>query len=321
MKLRLTAVAFCCASFFSYGQVTSAQITELSKMSKVPEQYVAAALADVAVLSSVQEKIVKPWEAKPWHQYKKIFLTDTRLAAAKQFMQQHAELLNKAEKQFGVNKEVIVAIIAVETNFGQNMGKDRVIDALYTLGYHYPAAKTDRSPFFKKELAAYIELSHQENWQANSRMGSYAGAMGYGQFMPSSYQHYAVDFDGDGKRDLFGNIADAIGSVANYFKAHKWRLNQPVVDTALIIQQSALALVNKDLKTKYSLADLNAKGVGVAKDMKYNEQANLFMLDEEAGPEHYLGYHNFFVITRYNRSHLYAMVVHQLSQAVKRGHY
>lgn len=303
---------FLCANAHATA-LTASQRVELSELSQVPENYIEHALADVTVLSSVQQKIVKPWEAKPWHQYRELFLTEKRIANGKAFMQQHQALLAKAEAQFGVDKQFIAAILAVETNFGQNMGNDRVIDSLYTLAYHYPKSKNDRSAFFKKELAAFLTLSFQEQWPIASLKGSYAGAMGYGQFMPSSYQHYAVDFDGDGKRDLFNSVADAIGSIANYFAEHRWQHLAPVM------QPLPHRSTNSQFMTGKLSADFSAKELCTANiacgQWPEQERGNVFGLVQVDGEQHYLGFRNFYVITRYNRSPLYAMAVYQLSRA------
>src|SRR5690554_1243635 len=187
-------------------------------------EHVAELLQQAQRNEAILEAIDRPWEAKPWHQYYPIFLTEKRLAAGLKFWQEHADTLARAEHQFGVPAEIIVAIIGVETFYGEYRGKYSVLDALYTLGFHYPP----RAKFFRSELEQFMLLTREESLPATELMGSYAGAMGYGQFISSSYRHYAVDFDGDNVRDLLGNPVDAIGSVANYFSRHGWQADAPV---------------------------------------------------------------------------------------------
>jgi len=199
--------------------------------------------------------MTRPAEGKPWHEYRPIFMTDQRIDEGLKFWREHAELLNAAEQTYQVPAEIIVAIIGVETFYGRITGKHRVIDALATLAFHYPP----RAKFFRSELEQYLLLGREEQLPLAEITGSYAGAMGIGQFISSSYRHYAVDGDRDGKRDLWGSRADAIASVANYFKQHKWRLGEPVIARAQR-SASAKALNERPKKPKWTVAELRDWG-------------------------------------------------------------
>ncbi|QIZ77589.1 lytic murein transglycosylase B [Ferrimonas lipolytica] len=273
------------------------------------------ALSKAQKQQKIIDSITRPWEAKPWYQYRKLFLTEERLAAGTQFWQENKSTLEAAYERFGVEPEIIVAIIGVETYYGRHKGTWSVLDALYTLGFHYPP----RQSFFRKELGYFLQLAQEQNWQLDEPKGSYAGAMGWGQFIPSSYLAYAVDFDDDGKRDLFNNKADAIGSVANYFARHKWQAGQPVttkVDVADAIKVKPLLWNGK--KLSHSSAKLNDAGVqlgGINAD-----KLGLLALDISAdSKQHFVVHPNFYAITRYNHSPLYAMAVWQFSQQLKQA--
>ncbi|HEY5789367.1 MAG TPA: lytic murein transglycosylase B [Gammaproteobacteria bacterium] len=257
--------------------------------------------------------ITRPAEAKPWHEYRKIFLTESRIAGGVRYWDEHAERLAAAGERFGVPPEVVVAIIGVETRFGGYTGKHRVIDALTTLAFDYPK----RGDFFRGELEAFLLLSREEGLDPLEPLGSYAGAMGYGQFIPSSYRAYAIDFDGDGHRDLFANHADAIGSVANYFARHGWRAGGPVVAPATVSGDGYRELVALGYKPQRHLARFADYGVAVDGALDGEQLAALLELELADSSEHWAALHNFYVITRYNHSPLYAMAVHQLSQAIR----
>ncbi|WP_372828716.1 lytic murein transglycosylase B [Shewanella sp. UCD-KL12] len=264
----------------------------------------------------VIDAMTKPWEAKPWHQYYPIFLTDKRLKAGLEFWKEHQSTITKASKEFGVNPEIIVAIIGIETFYGGYMGNYPVVDALYTLGFYYPP----RATFFRKELSNLQTLIKEEQLDISSLNGSYAGAMGYGQFIPSSYRHYAVDFDNDGRRDLLGNPVDAIGSVANYFHQHGWQADaQTVLPLAVDGELPSELAVWSGEKLKYNVSDILKPGVALAKavDLDVSQPALIVELEQENASEYWIGLNNFYVITRYNRSPLYAMAVYQFSQELK----
>ena len=258
----------------------------------------------------------KPAEAKPWPEYRNIFITPARISGGISFWQQHEELLNKAEAEFGVPAALIVAIIGVETFYGNNTGRFPVFDTLVTLGFDYPR----RGDFFKRELTEFLLLCRQESTlQCDNLKGSYAGAMGGGQFISSSYRSYAIDFDNDGIRDLWHSQADIIGSIANYIKRHGWMLNKSVGEYVELSGGDYESLLNKQFKPWLSVADLRERNIRVGDFAPQEPIFSLFKF-ENADPnlayQVWTGYNNFYVITRYNHSHLYAMVIHQLSQLI-----
>lgn len=268
---------------------------------------------------TILDAIAKPWEAKPWHQYYPIFLTDKRLAKGVKFWQEHKVTLQRAEKETGVPAQIIVAIIGVETFYGTYKGKYPVLDALYTLGFHYPP----RAKFFKSELAEYFLLTREEGFPMTEVKGSYAGAMGWGQFISSSYRHYAIDFDGDGVRDLLNNPVDAIGSVANYFKRHGWIPNEPIAFKAKVINQDAKVddLISKSLKYQHTWQELADAGIEIEKNITIqpNQSVKLLSFEQAEFTEYWVGLPNFYTITRYNHSPLYAMAVFQFSQQLQQA--
>ncbi len=262
---------------------------------------------------SILDAISRPAEkTKPWKDYRKIFLTQSRIEKGVEFWLENAEALARAEETYGVPAEMIVSIIGVETRYGSNVGRYRVIDALSTLAFDYPK----RSKFFKKELTHFLLLTQEQKQDPLSLLGSYAGAMGYGQFMPSSYRAYAVDFDGDAKVDIWKNPTDAIGSVANYFKRHGWKSGQPVITRARVDADYDREAVKAPLKPSISLGDLKSKGLLAVESYPDTSMASPFKLEGSRGAEFWLGLQNFYVITRYNHSRMYALSVYQLSLAI-----
>jgi len=263
---------------------------------------------------SIIAAMSRPGESKPWYAYRQIFLNPKRIQGGVEFWRANEAVLAKAERVYGVPPEIVVAIIGVETQYGGNMGKYRVLEALSTLAFDYPR----RADYFRKELESFLLLARAEGIDPLVPRGSYAGAMGYGQFMPSSFRSYAVDFDGDGHRDLWRNPRDAIGSVANYFSKNGWRPGQPVASPASVSGGRYSALVSRQLsQPRYSVASLRDQGVTPLEPVSNGQNAMLLELEGRDGPEYWLGYDNFFVITRYNRSQLYAMAVHQLSREIR----
>jgi membrane-bound lytic murein transglycosylase B len=265
---------------------------------------------------SILKAIARPAEkTKPWYEYRDIFLSDKREKQGVEFFNQYRVALERAEREFGVPAEIIVAIIGVETSYGRNVGSYRVIDALSTLAFDYPA----RSPFFTSELKHYLILTRDQGMDATEMVGSYAGAMGYGQFMPSSFRAYAIDFDNDDIIDIWQNPIDAIGSVANYFKQHGWRDGEVVVaaaDAAANTPESIFVKGRKDLKPQRTVAQLAEDGVVARAKLDPDALAIALKFEQKKDHEYWLGLHNFYVITRYNHSAMYAMSVYQLSQAV-----
>ena len=277
-----------------------------------PEQ-AKAWLSQAERLESVLTAISRPAEkTKTWADYRKIFLTEKRIEEGKQFLKDNAELLVKAEKEFGVPKEIIGAIIGVETFYGKRQGNYRVLDSLSTLAFDYP-----KRSLFWRELKEFFVLSQEQGVNPGDVKGSYAGAMGFGQFIPSSYRYYAIDYDGDNKKDLWTNKADAIGSVANYFKRHGWKQDGAVTQRVNVKGTDYEEAVNDRLKPKWTAGELKALGVMPTEEVADDASATLVKLMGEEGAEFWLGNHNFYVITRYNHSRMYAMAVYQLSQAIK----
>ena len=294
------------------------QLGRLAEQQAVPLAELQAAAAQAQLRQEILDTIGRPWEAKPWHRYRPLFVTEDRIRNGVDFWQRHAEVLARAEQTYRVPAALIVAIIGIETFYGRQMGRHSVLDSLYTLGFHYPA----REEFFAKEFAQLVLLAKEEKWSLTRLKGSYAGAMGMGQFMPSSYRHYAVDFDGDGKRDLFANPVDAIGSVANYFARHRWRWGESAVEPALIglAPVGTLLRPEPEPELRQQWAELVAAGIELATPLAPDTPVKLLALEQADGPEYWVARHNFYVITRYNRSPLYAMAVHQLSQAIQEAY-
>ena len=314
---RLITVGVLCCSFSSSANPAYQQFADkMAEKHGFEPAFILSTLKKAEKNQAILEAIARPWEAKPWFEYYPIFLTEKRLAKGLEFYREYKDTLERAAKETGVPAEIIVAIIGVETYYGTYKGKYGVLDALYTLGFYYPP----RAKFFLSELEQFFLLAREENFQHDVLKGSYAGAMGWGQFISSSYRHYAIDFDNDGTRDLLNNPVDAIGSVANYFKLHGWKPQQPVIYPALSVSQSTRATVDKSLKYTQTWADLS-DSVTLNPLVKVDkmDKVKLFSFQQPQDSEYWLGLHNFYVITRYNHSPLYAMAVYQFSQQLKQG--
>lgn len=261
---------------------------------------------------AILDAISRPAErVKPWKEYRPIFITDSRVAQGVDFWRENEAALARAQQEFGVPAEVIVSIIGVETFYGRNTGNYRVIDALTTLGFDYPP----RQPFFRQQLKEFLLLAREEQVDPLALTGSYAGAMGLPQFMPSSFRAYAVDFDGDGHIDIWKNPVDAIGSAANYFKQHGWTAGAPVVARAEVKGERHAEGLTEGLEPVKNAAELRALGWEwrTQPEMADDTAVTAFRLDGAEGDEYWVGLPNFYVITRYNRSVMYAMAVHQLA--------
>jgi membrane-bound lytic murein transglycosylase B len=270
--------------------------------------------SEVQVKQDILDAMSRPAESKPWYEYRKIFLTASRIEDGVAFWQENASLLQKAEDEFGVPAQIIVAIIGVETRYGHHQGRHRVLDALATLAFEYPK----RGDFFQSELEQYLLLAREEKFNPLALTGSYAGAMGMPQFIASSYRHYAVDFDGDGTRDLLNDKADVIGSVANYFKLHFWHWGEPVVSRVQVKGDKFKKIAATGIKPTISMRRLAQYGIKWSDKIPESQLGALIELQAENGPEYWVGLHNFYVITRYNHSPLYAMAVYQLSEEIKK---
>ena len=291
-------------------------IEHVSHTYHIPHQELVTMFNQVQLQPAIIESIERPYEAKPWPQYRSIFLTPERTKAGAKFWHEHAHDLERAEKEFGVPAHIIVAILGVETFYGQRQGQYRVIDALSTLAFNFPP----RSPFFKKELTEYILLTREQRLDPFSLYGSYAGAIGQPQFMPSSYRHYAVDFKGHGFSDLRNNTTDVIGSVANYFKKNGWTHNGPVVQPATMKSRHPIKLDLQARQASYSMGDLHRHGVTPSYTLHTPGKVGLIAFDDAQSRQFWIAYPNFYVITRYNTSKQYAMAVYELSEAIKVSH-
>jgi len=263
---------------------------------------------------AILDAISRPAEqSKTWKEYRPIFLVPLRIENGVKFWRENSAELARAEKEYGVPAEIIVAIIGVETSYGRNMGSYNVLDALSTLAFDYPP----RSPFFRSELENYLLLTREQNHSPLEFKGSYAGAMGYGQFMPSSYRKWAVDFSGDGFTDIWKNTSDAIGSVANYFKQHGWKTGEPVTVEAHAGDNLQAPELNSIVPPSLSVDQWRERGINPVSWLPPTTRVIAFQFEGANGVEYWFGLQNFYTITRYNRSPMYAMAVYQLSQSIK----
>ena len=257
--------------------------------------------------------ISQPATSRSWYEFRPIFVNPKRIAGGVAFWNSHAETLERARMEFGIPEEIITAVIGVETFYGAQSGKYRVLDALTTLAFGYPK----RAEFFRDELEQYLLLTREQNSDVLNVNGSYAGAIGIPQFMPSSYRRYAVDYDRDGKIDLSGSTADAIGSVANYLKNYGWETEQAVAVPALVNSEKYREALFTGNWPAYTVADLRTLGIVPQTSVPINRPATLIELENKDGNEYWLGFNNFYVITRYNRSVNYAMSVLQLAEEIR----
>lgn len=321
MRKFLVLVLFCLPVFAAEHPGTDEFIERAVSEYGLQEEELRTLLAEAEYKQSIVDAISRPAEGKPWHQYRPIFLTEKRISHGIEFWRENRELIAAASEKYGVDEEVIVAIIGVETSYGRNTGGYRTIDALVTLGFYYPQnLSSDRAPFFSSELMHYFQLAIEEGLPAADITGSYAGAMGMGQFMPSSYREYAVDFDQDGSRDLWRSTADVVGSVANYLHRHGWQPGQPVTSRARASSQAAFNEISgRSYKPSLSVSQWQEKGFRSKDELSPELPAAVIRLAEEGRKSYWLVFKNFYVITRYNRSSLYAMAVYQLSQEIKKG--
>ena len=324
--------------YADYSEHSEAQdvIEELVSEHGFEEDYVLTILQSAKKQESILKSMSSPAEFTwTWDRYKKLFLEEKRIANGKNFINENRELFKKVENEFGVPKEIITSILGVETRYGKIKGNYRVLDSLATLGFDFPR----RSKFFKSELVQFFILTRENNLDINSVQGSYAGAMGYGQFISSSYRAYAIDYDGDGYADLFNSIPDAVASIANYLKKHGWKRN------GVVVTQLQLNKVNQTYKHQENLnkfiplrftegTDENyiveegdsLLSIAIRNDLKLKELMTLnkikdknfiktgqTLLLSKSKDLYFLGDDNFIAITKYNRSHFYAKAVYDLS--------
>lgn len=279
--------------------------------------YLRSVLAQAEKKNSILDAMNRPAEKRlDWGGYRKLFVQPKRITRGVAFWNEHAETLQRAEQVYGVPAEIIVSIIGIETHYGRNVGSYRALDALATLGFDYPR----RAEFFQEQLKDLLVLARDESRDVTALKSSYAGAMGYGQFMPSSFLAYAVDFDRDGKRDIWNNPVDAIGSVANYFVQHGWQPQGEAVIEVVLSKRVKEALPETDLNTgekpRRLVSEWRAFGIDVDKSHLQQQAAVLLRMKDKQDETYWLGLNNYYVITRYNRSRLYAMAVVELSQAI-----
>lgn len=269
-------------------------------------------LAQVKPNPGVQRAIAAPSTAKPWHEFKPLFVDRQRIENGVKFWNEYADLLARAHERFAVPPAIVVAIIGVETRYGRMTGGFPILDALYTLGFH----AENRPAFFRDELEQFFLLARDQNWDVTKPKGSYAGAMGWPQFMPSSYRRYAIDFDGDGRVDLWNSPADVIGSVASYMREFGWKDGAPVVAPAIVDGDPA-PLVGLGLTPEFTVAQWRMRGVDAKNAVDDALLAALFRLDLLDGPLFMLGFENFHTILHYNRSRHYAMAVYELANEIE----
>ncbi|MBI4357014.1 MAG: lytic murein transglycosylase B [Gammaproteobacteria bacterium] len=265
----------------------------------------------------VLELIARPFEAKPWYEYRKRFVNPERIEKGVRFWNEQASWLARAERTYGVAQEVLIGILGIETYYGQNMGEYNVLEALTTLAFRYPP----RAQFFKSELESFLLYARKQGVSPQTIKGSYAGAMGQSQFIPSSILNYAVDFDGDGSVDLINSTADAIGSIAHYFSQHHWRSHEWIATPVQSMREEARALLQTTLtRPTYTIAELAKMGIEISPDIPQDSKGFVFALEtENASHQYWVGSENLYVITRYNHSLHYAMAVYQLSEEMVAG--
>lgn len=291
------------------SEFIDAMVQEHSYDRETLETYLAGAETKQKILDAISRPAERTLE---WHEYRDIFLTRERIEAGAKFWQENQDELQRISESTGVSIEMMVGIIGVETYFGRITGGYRVIDALTTLAFDYPR----RAKFFRSELEHFLLLVREEQMDVFSANGSYAGAMGRPQFMPSSYRAYAVDATDDGKRDIWDNWSDVIGSVANYFVEHGWRAGDAVVAEATLGEQWSGDTPKNTTKPKETVTSLSHQGVLFSTNLAGDQKSQLLTFDGEDGKEYWVGFHNFFVITRYNTSVMYALAAHQLGQEI-----
>jgi membrane-bound lytic murein transglycosylase B len=269
--------------------------------------------AQVQPRPSILRAMAAPRTARPWYEFKEGAITQARIEGGVKFWKENQATLERANREFGVPEELIVATIGIETSYGRTTGSIKVLDALATLAFDYPP----RADFFRGELEEYLLLAREEKIDAANTRGSYAGAMGLPQFLPSSYRKYAIDFDSDGRRDLLGSRADAIGSVANYYRAFGWNAGGGVTAEAQSGEAEMGPLLAAGIKPHVTVSELRQKGLTVSAPVDEMAEVTVFSVETENGHRLYLGFNNFYVITRYNRSVNYAMAVWELATELK----
>ncbi len=317
----VASVVFSCASWATAEQPTLDQAQVSSFINEMVEKdgYSRAELNKIFASAEHKTRIIelisKPAEGRlTWERYRNLFINDRRIDQGVEYWQQHRSTLERAAQEYGVAPSVIIGILGIETSFGRNSGGFRVVDALSTLGFGFPR----RAAFFKKELREFLLLTKEQGFDPLELKGSYAGAMGIPQFMPSSYRAYAVDFDGNGQADIWNTPADAIGSIASYLKRHGWEANAPVAVQATLTKNDAAKLATSNSLPSMTIEELVSKGWKNDSPLPKGIKVRPLVLDGANGDEYWLTAKNFYAITRYNRSDLYAMAVWQLGEHVEK---
>ena len=288
-------------------------IDEVVARHDLERQWVRDVLYTAEKKQSILDAISRPAErTRAWHEYRDLFVTEQRIAAGAKFWSTHGETLARVADDCGVPAAIIVGILGIETNYGRQTGGYRVVDALATLAFAYPP----RAEFFRGELEQFLLLSGEHDVDPATAVGSYAGAMGAAQFISSSYRRYAVDASGDGRVDLWGDWRDVIGSVANYLHSFGWQPGGPVAARLTGEDRNAAGLVGETLELNFSAGELHARQLDFDVDVPPDAPVMVIELEHADGPRHYVGFNNFYVITRYNRSRMYAMAVFDLGNAV-----
>jgi membrane-bound lytic murein transglycosylase B len=294
----------------------AAFIDEVAARDGMSRKSVRALLKAAQPQPKIIEAMERPAEkVSPWWQYREHFVTAERITEGVQFWGEHQDSLERIAAEYQVPPEYIVAILGVETKYGRITGRYRVLDALATLAFNYPP----RHVYFTKELEQFLILAKENKLDPLTLTGSYAGAMGAPQFMPSSYRHYAIDANNDSQRDLWGDWDDVIASVANYLHQSGWRLGAPVLAEATVAADTSFEIESRNLEPKETVGALAARGIKTELDVPAETPALLLDAERQDGPAYRVGFHNFYVITRYNTSPRYAMAVHDLAQAVTQG--
>lgn len=290
-------------------------IRGVAQKSDYSEQELVDLFSQVKNQRHLFERMDKPAEKLDWHQYRKIFITDKRIKKGIEFWKNNRDLLRKVEQKYQVPAEIIVAIVGVETFYGAYRGKAPVFDTLVTFAFDYPK----RAKFFTRELEEFLILSKEQGLPLREVKGSYAGAMGMPQFISSSYRNYAVDFDGDGRANLFESLPDVLGSVANYFKRHGWVSGAAITYPLTADKADKVNQLKPGMKPSYTWHQLKSAGLKSLVQLEEDAKVALLKLQQKNAPEYWAGLKNFYVITRYNHSELYAMAVYQLSEKLKQG--
>lgn len=291
-------------------------ISEVSDRHERDRSGIERILGTATIDPAIIEAITRPAEALPWHRYRGIFLGQERIDAGVVWWQENEDLIAAAAGRFGLDPAILVAVIGVETYYGRYRGRHRVVDALATLAFDYPP----RAGFFRRELESFLLLVDEEGLDPVAINGSYAGAMGMPQFISSSYRAYAVDGNGDGRRDLINDTADAIASVGNYFSRHGWRPGELIALPARVSDPDAVeALANQGRRPYTTIGELRAAGITPETGPELADDAPATFLALDAGDRevYWIGLHNLFVITEYNHSALYALAVFQLARAIE----